>query len=168
MGEGKRTHFVMPLHITRVQTKSGDFYAISATKEWGAALNGRWLAIGDPKNAEIITSHAKIVWRLGQPESNRDLLWEILAHDKYFSIRSASAKVARGGWLYAALPELDRGHRRVLTWTQEGHPSEDADMRWSLSTEARKQRAKPSSEPPSVSLQDINRWKDVSDPKSKG
>jgi len=164
--EGRRPHFVMALHITRVQTQTGDFFGISATKEWGATLNGRWLAIGDVRAAEM-TSHAKTWWRLGNPESNQDLLWDIVAHDRYFSIRSVSTSITRGGWLYAALPEVDQGHRRVLTWTQEGHPSDDADMRWSLSPEAEKRKANTTSESRSISIADVNRWKGISDPKVK-
>jgi len=161
--EGKRAHFVMAMHITRVQTQTGDFYGISATKEWGTMLNGRWLAVGEV--ADEKTSHAKTWWRLGSPERNQDLLWDIAAHDQYFSIRSASKSVARGGWLYAALPEVDHGHRRVLTWSLEGHPRDDSDMRWSLSSE--KPKADPANESRSISIVDVNRWKGISDPKTK-
>lgn len=161
--EGCRTSFVMTLHITRILTHTGDLYGISATKEWGSTVNGRWLSVGDANGAEV-TSHAKTWWRLGNPAKNRDLCWDIVAYDHFFSIRSASTALTRGGWLYAALPEVDHGHRRVLTWTLEGHPSEDVDMRWSLSPADNKPKAQAQSKA-SISIADVNRWKGVSDPK---
>lgn len=165
--EGRRGVFVMALHITRVATGAGDFYGISATKDWGATLSGRWLAVGAVKSMEL-TAHSKTWWRLGSPTSNRDLLWDIVAHDKYFSIRSCSAAITQGGWLYAALPEVDHGHRRVLTWTQEGDPSEDTDMRWSLTLpgpDAAIEVGRSKNESRSISIADVNRWKGISDPK---
>lgn len=162
--QGCRTSFVMALHITRIKTHTGDLYGISATKEWGATINGRWLAVGDVKSADI-TSHAKTWWKLGNPANNRDLCWDIVAYDHYFSIRSASPAISQGGWLYAALPEVDHGHRRVLTWTLQGHPTDDVDMRWSLSRETGKPKAKAKGTG-SISIADVNRWKGVSDPKS--
>lgn len=164
--ETLRSFFVMALHITRVSTCAGDLFGISATKDWGATLNGRWLSVGNVKSDEM-SSHAKTWWRLGNPQNNPDLLWKIVAHDQYFSICSASKAITRGGWLYAPLPEVDHGHRRVLTWTQEGDPSEDVDMRWTLLTDPGqlpKPRARSQSR--SILISDVSRWKDISEPKS--
>lgn len=162
-GDGGRGAFVMSLHITRIHSSTDDLYAIGPTKEWGDAAQGRWLGVAEDGSVEII-SHAKTCWRSGHPARDRALCWHIVAYDHYFSIRSALEAIAPGGWLYAPLPELDNGHRRVLTWTLQGHPSDDVDMRWSLSQAGTKPKGKAKAK---ITIQDVYRWKDVSEPKKK-